>query len=127
MDSGKIRYIRTSDDISFSYNYEGLNKCFGANMKGTLQHAIWDSKDGCLVWFPHVARLENGKYKILKKGTNDIGLELHDTTMVLYSVPKNTPLSFTGQYNIKQNINIVKNAYSPKNYESGKQLSLIAG
>lgn len=72
-------------------------------------------------------RLENGKYKILKKGTNDIGLELHDTTMVLYSVPKNTPLSFTGQYNIKQNINIVKNAYSPKNYESGKQLSLIAG
>lgn len=68
----------------------------------------------------------NGKYMLKKKGSKDAGLELHDTTMVLYSVPKNTPLTFTGQYHIKQNINTVRNAYAPKNYSIGKQLSLCA-
>lgn len=58
----KLKRIKTSDDISFSYNYEILNSCFGANMRGSLEHAVWDSKDGCLVWFPHLAKLENGKY-----------------------------------------------------------------
>ncbi len=59
---GKLRYIKASDNISFSYNFEVLNACFGADMHASLQHATWEPGDGCLVWFPHLAKIENGRY-----------------------------------------------------------------
>ena len=58
----KLRYICTADNISFPYNFNVLNACFGTNMTATLRQATWDSKDGCKVWFPHIARLEGGRY-----------------------------------------------------------------
>ena len=66
----------------------------------------------------------NGKYFLKKE--DGTGLILDDTTMVLYHVPENTPLSFTGQYHLKQNINTVMNTYSQKNHNIGKQLSLMS-
>ena len=66
----------------------------------------------------------DGKYFLKKEDGN--GLMLDDTTMVLYHVPESTPLSFTGQYHIKQNINTVMNAYLQKNHNIGKQLSLMS-
>ncbi len=58
----RLKYIKSTDDIKFEYNYKALNACFGANMQATLQEAIWNSGDGCLVWFPHLAKEKDGKY-----------------------------------------------------------------
>lgn len=66
----------------------------------------------------------NGKYFI--KNKNGGGIEMNDTTMILYSVPEKTPLTFTGQYNIKQNLSIINNTYKPKQSEFGNQLSLVS-
>lgn len=58
----KLRTISVNDGYSFSYNFEALNACFGTNMHTSLQSAIWNPKDGCMVWFPHLAKVENGRY-----------------------------------------------------------------
>ena len=73
----------------------------------------------------YVVKESNGNYYI--KNKNGYGISLDDTTLVLYSVPKNTPLSFTGQYHVKPAMNMVKNAYNPNIQHQGKQLSLISG
>ncbi len=65
----------------------------------------------------------DGKYFIKKE--NDGGIELDDTTLVLYSVPENTPLTFTSQYNIKQNLNTIMNTYKQKQPECGSKLSVV--
>lgn len=57
-----LRSIKASDNISFDYNYMALNACFAANMKGTYQQALWAPGDGCMVWFPHLAKMVDGKY-----------------------------------------------------------------
>ena len=31
-------------------------------MEDSLQQAIWNPKDGCKVWFPHLAKIKNGRY-----------------------------------------------------------------
>jgi len=69
-DVKKLKYIKASDNISFDYNYQALNKCFGANMHGSLQQALWNPGDGCLVWFPQLAKYENGKYIAGSKQVN---------------------------------------------------------
>lgn len=70
VDVKKLKYIKASDNISFDYNYQALNKCFGANMHGALQQALWNPCDGCLVWFPQLAKYENGKYIAGSKQVN---------------------------------------------------------
>ncbi len=58
----KLRFIQSTDEISFSHNYEVLNACFGASMKSDYQRAIWYPRDGAVVWFPHIAKIKDGKY-----------------------------------------------------------------
>lgn len=69
-DVKKLNSIKVTDSISFDYNYQVLNKCFGANMRGSLQQALWNPGDGCLVWFPQLAKYENGKYIAGSKQVN---------------------------------------------------------
>lgn len=66
----------------------------------------------------------DGKY-FIKHGSGDGTIPLNDTTLILYSVPEGTPLTFTGNYNIKPNSQYVVNAYNHKSYEYGKQLALV--
>ena len=71
VDVKQLRSIKADDNISFQYNYEALNACFGANVKETIQQAIWrNSNDGCVVWFPHLAKLVNGRYVAGSQTTN---------------------------------------------------------
>ena len=61
-DGKRLNRISTEDNISFDYNYEVINACFGGNLKDSIQQAIWNPKDGCKVWFPHLAKIKNGRY-----------------------------------------------------------------
>lgn len=65
----------------------------------------------------------NGKY-FLKRGTDNGRITVEDSTLVLYSVPENTALTFTGRYNIKPSVNFVAGAYSNKEVLNGSKLAL---
>lgn len=65
----------------------------------------------------------NGNY-VIKRGTDGGQITLNEPTLVLYSNPENAPLSFTGQYHIKQGLNKIKKSYTYKHDECGQQLSL---
>lgn len=67
----------------------------------------------------------DGKY-FLKRGTDNGKITLDDTTLILYHVPQNTSLSFTGQYNVKPSVNFVAGAYDNKCADCGKKLALIS-
>ena len=79
------------------------------------------------------AKNENDKYYVneldgkyfIKRGSGDGSIPLNDTTLILYSVPKDTPLTFTGQYNVKPNARFVASAYENKTNECGKKLALV--
>ena len=67
----------------------------------------------------------NGLY-FLKRESGDKKIHLEDTTLNLYYVPEKTPLTFTGSYNIKRDVEYVTSMYSPKTNDCGKKLSLLA-
>lgn len=66
----RLRRISVDDDYSFEYNHEVLNACFGENRTYWIQDAVWNSKDGCKVWFPHMAKMKNGQYVAGSKEVN---------------------------------------------------------
>lgn len=70
----------------------------------------------------YYVNMSNGKYYIKKEG--GFPIIVNDVSLVLKSNPDNAPLTFTGQYHLKQNINTLTNAYAPKEVTCGKQLSL---
>jgi len=65
----------------------------------------------------------NGKY-FLKRGTDNGRITIDDSTLILYHVPENTPLTFTGRYDIKPSVNFVTNVYSNKENTCGSKLHL---
>lgn len=65
----------------------------------------------------------DGRY-VIRRATDGGQITINDSTLVLYSNPQDAPLSFTGQYHIKQGVNTVKNLYSPKEDICGKKLCL---
>lgn len=60
----------------------------------------------------------------IRRGTDGGQITMSDPTLILYSNPQSAPLSFTGQYHIKQSVHSLHNAYNHKNKECGKQLCL---
>ncbi len=66
----------------------------------------------------------DGKY-FIKRGSGDGSIPLNDTTLILYSVPKDTPLTFTGRYDVKPNSRTICKAYENKTDECGKNLVLV--
>ena len=65
----------------------------------------------------------DGKY-YLKRGSGDGKVIVDDTTLVLYHVPENKPLTFTGSYNVNS-ANSIANAYEVKVNDCGKKLALV--
>lgn len=55
----------------------------------------------------------DGKY-FIKHGSGDGNIYMDDSTLILYHVPKEAPLSFTGKYNLKPATDFVTNAYTTK-------------
>ena len=66
---------------------------------------------------------EKGNYFIRHATDNGI-ITLNEPTLILYSNPQKTPLSFTGKYHIKQRINDITKQYSRQENVCGKQLCL---
>lgn len=60
-----IKYDRISveDNITFKYNSDAMNDCFGDNYTMYFREARKDSHDGCTAWFPKEAIISNGTYK----------------------------------------------------------------
>ena len=75
----------------------------------------------------YYTRIENGRYYLTRHiDGKDVPTPLHDTTLILYHVPRNgVPLTFTGSYMVKPKANFVANAYDNKSYEAGKKLAII--
>ena len=66
----------------------------------------------------------DGKY-FIKHGSGDGSITLNDSTLILYSVPDGTPLTFTGNLNFKPNSRFVTSAYQNKTDICGQKLALI--
>ncbi len=99
------------------------NGALGFGIQGLADNTeFYNANDPSDVYYVNLDK-SNGQYCI-KRGTDGGNITIYDTTLVLYSNPKKAPLSFRGQYHIEQNSNVIKNAYSPKANECGKQLSL---
>lgn len=88
-----LQYIKASDNISFRYNYEALNACFGADMKATLQKATWNANDGCKVWFPHIAIYENGRYVAGSKEVNWKNYFEQDSNVIIQMLYPGEPVN----------------------------------
>lgn len=132
LDSIKLNFDTTKDSngneqtvyIDGSTNADVPNAPYAVNnvgipglKNGTIFHNANDEND------IYYVNEHDGKY-FLKRGTGDGSIPLTDTTLILYSVPENTPLTFTGNLNFKPNARFVANAYDNKTYECGKKLAL---
>ncbi len=84
---------------------------------GTIFHNAKNEDD------TYVVNELHGKY-FIKRCTGDGTIPITDSTLILYSVPENTPLTFTGRNDFKPNSRYVTNAYDNKSYECGKKLLL---
>lgn len=65
----------------------------------------------------------DGKY-FLKRASGDGKIVVDDSTLILYHVPENSKLSFTGRNNFKPVTNFVTNSYKQELPENGKLLAL---
>ncbi len=69
---------------------------------------------------------DNGNYYLSRHYEGkDVPTPINDTTLILYHVPNNIPLTFTGSCKVKPNTRFVANAYENKSQNCGKNLALI--
>ena len=105
-------------------NHEGdteMNGTMGVGIKGLRNNIkFYNANDPNDVYYVNIV----GDRYIIKRGTDGGQITINDPTLVLYSNPVDAPLSFTGQYHVKQGVNTINNAYTFKNNECGKQLCL---
>lgn len=105
-------------------NHEGdteMNGTLGVGIKGLRNNIrFYNAKDPNDIYYVN----QIGNRYIIKRGTDGGQITINDPTLVLYSNPLDTPLSFTGQYHVKQSAKAVKNAYAPQNDVCGKKLCL---
>jgi len=105
-------------------NHEGdteMNGTMGVGIKGLRNNIkFYNANDPNDVYYVNIV----GDRYIIKRGTDGGQITINDPTLVLYSNPVDAPLSFTGQYHVKQGVNTINNAYTPKNNECGRQLCL---
>ena len=105
-------------------NHEGdteMNGTLGVGIKGLKNNTkFYNANDPEDVYYVNV---EGDRY-FIRRGKDGGVITLDDPTLVLYSNPLSSPLSFTGQYSIKQGKNVIKNAYSPKIADCGKHICL---
>ncbi|MBR6271098.1 MAG: HNH endonuclease [Lachnospiraceae bacterium] len=66
------RTISVSDNNSFKKAIEALNECFGKSYKegNDRTHALYNVGDGCMVWFPMLAKKQGGQYEPGSKTVN---------------------------------------------------------
>ena len=106
-----------------------LNTQDGIEMNGTMGVGINGLKNNTEFYNAndpndkYYVNVEGNRY-FIRRAKDGGKITINEPTLVLYSNPKNAPLSFTGQYNIKQGLNVIKKAYSQKKYDYGKQLCL---
>ncbi|MBO6256951.1 hypothetical protein J6N69_02815, partial [bacterium] len=98
-----------------------MNGKMGVGIKG-LKHNIkfYNANDPNDIYYVN----EKDGYYVIKRSCDDGQITINEPTLVLYSNPQNTPLSFTGQYHIKQNSNIISKSYNQKENTCGKKLCL---
>lgn len=106
-----------------------LNHQDGVEMNGTMGVGIKGLKNGIVFYNAndpqdkYYVNIVDGRY-VIRRGKDGGKITINEPTLVLYSNPVKAPLSFTGQYHVKQSVNSIKNAYAPKNNDYGKQLCL---
>ncbi|MBP3848050.1 hypothetical protein J6I39_09935 [bacterium] len=98
-----------------------MNGKMGVGIKG-LKHNIkfYNANDPNDIYYVN----EKDGYYVIKRSCDDGQITINEPTLVLYSNPQNTPLSFTGQYHIKPNSNIISKSYNQKENTCGKKLCL---
>ena len=105
-------------------NHEGnteMNGTLGIGIKGLKNETkFYNAKDHTDVYYVNKV----GDRYIIKRGTDNGTITINDPTLVLYSNPDDAPVTFTGQYHIKQGLNKINKAYTLQKEECGKQLCL---
>ena len=104
-----------------SENGVEMNGTMGIGIKGLRNNIeFYNANDPSDKYYVNIV----GDKYIIKRAKDHGQITLSDPTLVLYSNPQNAPLSFTGQYHIKQSRNTLVNSYYPQNDECGKKLCL---
>ncbi len=99
------------------------NGAMGIGIMG-LKHNIefYNANDPNDIYYVNIS--DDGKHYVIKRGKDNGQITINEPTLVLYSNPQKSPLSFTGQYHIKQGLNKLTKAYSPQDKECGKSIML---
>ena len=106
-----------------------LNNQDGIEMNGTMGIGIKGLKNETIFYNAsnpddkYYVNVEGDRY-FIRRATDGGQITIDEPALVLYSNPENAPLSFTGKYNVKQGLNVIKNAYMPMKYDCGKKLCL---
>jgi len=109
--------------ITLNFDNEGdKDGSMGIGIQGIKPDTVFYNASNPDDHAKYYVNMSNGKYYIKKEG--GFPIIVNDVSLVLKSNPDNAPLTFTGQYHLKQNINTLTNAYAPKEVTCGKQLSL---
>lgn len=69
-DGKRLNEISTKSSVSFKYNYEVMNACFGSSFSTFFRNATKPANDGCRVWFPKAAYKVGGKWEPGSKSVN---------------------------------------------------------
>ncbi len=116
-------YQQNNIYIDRLYLNENFDKNEGVSglRKGTI---FRNSKDDNDVYKVEID--ENDNYYLTRVyNNNNVPIPLDDTTLVLYHVPNNVSLSFTGSNYYKPSGNITAELYKNKELELGKNLALV--
>ncbi len=85
-----------------------MNGTMGIGIKGLRNNTeFYNANDPSDKYYVNIV----GDKYIIKRAKDHGQITLSDPTLVLYSNPQNAPLSFTGQYHIKQSRNMLVNSY----------------
>jgi hypothetical protein len=108
------------DRLYFNENYDGTVGISGIR-QGTK---FVNANDPTDVYY---TRIDNsGQYYLTRHyDGRDVPIKLNDTTLILYHVPQDIPLTFTGKVLAAPSSKYVASAYNQKQNECGKKLALF--
>ncbi len=121
MDSIKFNFETHTDENGKEYNIF-LDGKDGVGIPGLKNNTVFvNAKDPNDLYYVNE---HDGKY-FLKRGTDNGKITVDDATLVLYHVPENAQLSFTGSFKFVPSGRYAAGAYNVPQSEYGKNLAIV--
>lgn len=124
LDSINLNFEVQKDSNNNEYAQRMIGKNTGCGIAGLKEGTKFvNAADENDVYY---VRETDGNYYLKRLVNNyDAPIDFDDSTLILYHVPENKPLSFTGRYDIKLPVKFITNSYKTEcNDDCGKKLAL---